>query len=414
MSLVRPVGRVAVLGAGMAGVSTAIFLARRGYHVTLYEEMDTALSGASRWNEGRIHLGYVYGADTTLNTAKHLLPGGLSFKPLVEELLEERIAPSVTQGDDRYLVHRKSVIAADPLEANLHAINDLVRSHPDAAAYLDDASNARVHRMSESELRNLTDSPDITAGFHVMERSIETQWLCDRLLDVVTNTPGLTLRTGARVLSATPVRTEDGPWRVATPEDTETFDLVVNTAWNGLLEIDKTAGLPLNFEWSHRYRISLFATTKRNVPVGSMFVAVGPFGIFKNHNDRIFYMSWYQTGLRTYTEGLSAIRPAPMTKTEAVEFIDRTRGALERLMPPVAEVFANVETLRLEGGFVLAQGTGRLDDPAASLHKRDKFGVRRRGNFLSVDTGKFATAPWVARRVADMVTGEGRLSQVAE
>jgi glycine/D-amino acid oxidase-like deaminating enzyme len=398
----------------MAGVSTAIFLARRGYDVTLYEEMDDALSGASRWNEGRIHLGYVYGADTTLNTAKRLLPGGLSFKPLVEELLEERIAPSVTQGDDRFLVHRKSVIAAEPLEANLRAINDLVRSHPDAGTYLEDASNARIHRMSEAELRGITDSPDIAAGFRVMERSIETQWLCDRLLDVVAHTPRLTLRTGAKVLSATPVGAEDGRWHVVTLDDSETFDFVVNTSWNGLLEIDKTAGLPLNFEWSHRYRTSLFMTTKKNVPLGSMFITVGPIGIFKNHNDRIFYLPWYETGLRTYTEKLRAIRPAPMTEADEAEFLDRTRAALERLMPPVAEVFENVETLRIQGGFVLAQGTGDLHDPAASLHKRDKFGVRRRGNFFSVDTGKFATAPWVARRVADMVSGEGQQTRAVE
>jgi hypothetical protein len=41
-----------------------------------------------------------------------------------------------------------------------------------------------------------------------------------------------------------------------------------------------------------------------------------------------------------------------------------------------------------------------LDDPTASLHRRDRFGVRRLGSSISVDTGKYSTAPWLARRLA--------------
>ena len=69
------------------GTSTALFLARRGCDVTLVDREGAVMQATSRWNEGKIHLGYLYGADPTLNTARHVIPGGLMFGALVEELI---------------------------------------------------------------------------------------------------------------------------------------------------------------------------------------------------------------------------------------------------------------------------------------------------------------------------------------
>ncbi len=60
-----PAPSVAVLGAGILGSSVALFLARRGALVTLFDARDRPFEGASRWNEGKIHLGYIYAADQT-------------------------------------------------------------------------------------------------------------------------------------------------------------------------------------------------------------------------------------------------------------------------------------------------------------------------------------------------------------
>jgi hypothetical protein len=42
---------------------------------------------ASRWNEGKIHLGYLYANDASLDTARRMIPGGLAFADLMQELL---------------------------------------------------------------------------------------------------------------------------------------------------------------------------------------------------------------------------------------------------------------------------------------------------------------------------------------
>ena len=56
------------------GSATALFLSRRRVRVTLFDAADQPFAGASRWNEGKIHLGYLYTADPSLDTADVCCP----------------------------------------------------------------------------------------------------------------------------------------------------------------------------------------------------------------------------------------------------------------------------------------------------------------------------------------------------
>ena len=94
------IAHVAVLGGGIMGCCTALQLARRGLTVTIVDAAGALMTGASRWNEGKIHLGYLYAADPSLATARRLLPGGLAFRPLMEDLLGQSIAPAVADHDE--------------------------------------------------------------------------------------------------------------------------------------------------------------------------------------------------------------------------------------------------------------------------------------------------------------------------
>jgi glycine/D-amino acid oxidase-like deaminating enzyme len=91
--------RIAILGGGMLGTCTALELARRGRRSTLFEGASTLLQGASRWSEGKIHLGFVYAGDPTLRTAQRLLPGGLAFAGLVSRLVQRTLDASITAED---------------------------------------------------------------------------------------------------------------------------------------------------------------------------------------------------------------------------------------------------------------------------------------------------------------------------
>ncbi len=198
--------RVAILGAGIMGSSLALFLARRGIGVALFDQADAPVAGASRWNEGKIHLGYLYGADPTLRTARHVVPGGLHFGRLVSELVGCDLAPHTTADDDVYVVHRRSVVDTAPLRAQFDAVSAVIREQRDARRYLVDVSTAHASPLSPTELRALANPEEVVAGFRVPERSVNTGWVADRLGDALAGEPRVSVRTGTTITRVEPGR----------------------------------------------------------------------------------------------------------------------------------------------------------------------------------------------------------------
>lgn len=394
--------RVAVLGAGIMGCSVALFLARKGAEVTLFDAAGSPFAAASRWNEGKIHLGYIYSADPSLRTAEHVMPGGLLFRPLVEELLDVSLAPVITSEDDIYLCHRQSVVSPETMINYFQQVTQRVKAHPDATRYLADVSNCAVNKLTNAELGALTSSPDIVAGFRVPERSVQTTWLADRFMAAVAAEKRIEQQMNTTI---TAVRALDdnneGPWRVDSSVGSfAPYDYVINALWQGRMAIDQTAGLKPVGTWSNRYRLSLFLRTKERVTSPCVIIATGPFGDIKNYNGRDFYLSWYPVGLRAES---SAISP-PAVEDLLIPGHELLTGAifehLEEFFPWIALIREKSESVAIEGGWVFAAGRGQLSDPSSTLHRRSDFGVTRTGSYISVDTGKYSTAPWLAHALA--------------
>lgn len=397
------VPRIAILGAGIMGTSTALFLARGGAHVTLFDAAPVPLAGASRWNEGKIHLGHLYAGDPSLRTAARLLPGGLAFKRLAETLIGSPIDQAVSADDDLYLVHRASVVDADTSGRYYDAVTAVAAAHPDAASYLSPVSGARVQRLTRAELEATCDTAHITAGFRVPERSVSTRWIADRLVQALAAEPRIEMRLGTTVTGvATGIHGLRGPLRVCVGATEEgPFDAVVNALWEGRLAVDASAGLTPPPTWSHRYRVSVFLQTTRPVTVPSAVIATGPFGDAKNYNGRDLYLSWYPTGL--LAEGHAVDPPTPPTLDDAAHahLADDVLARLGTVLPWVTSLASLTETRRIAGGWVYAEGRGPLDDARSTLHRRDRIGIKREGQYVSVDTGKYSIAPWLARTIAD-------------
>ena len=71
----------------------------------------------------------------------------------------------------------------------------------------------------------------------------------------------------------------------------------------------------------------------------------------------------------------------------------------------MADLAGAASELEVHGGWVYAVGQGSLADRASSLHQRDKFVVSVDRGYISVDTAKYSLAPWLAERVAGLVSG---------
>ncbi|MGE0035557.1 MAG: FAD-dependent oxidoreductase [Xanthobacteraceae bacterium] len=396
--------RIAVLGAGIMGCSLAMFLARRGADVTLIDEADAPFARTSRWNEGKIHLGYLYAGDPSLATARKMLTGGLAFRPLVEELIGAPISDAATSQDDVFLVHHTSIVAPDAMNRYFAAVSELIRSHPDVASYPVDVSQARSYALTARELSEISGSPLIVSGFRVPERSIQTQWLADRFAGAVLAEPHIAFLANTRVLEVD--KGENG-WTVkSTGSIEERFDIIINALWEGRIAIDSAVGIAADVDVSYRYRLALFVRTDQPIALPNAVIATGPFGDVKNYNGTDFYLSWYPAGLIADAAGPTPPALPPRDGATDSNVAAETFAALAALLPGVQNVRSHVAEMAVEGGWVVAPGTGALSDPACKLHQRDRFGVRRYGSFITVDTGKYSTAPWLAKQIVDELLGE--------
>jgi hypothetical protein len=264
----------------------------------------------------------------------------------------------------------------------------------------------RPHReLTAGELATFTPSSDIVAGFAVAERSVDTQWLADKYTAALLAEPLVELRLNTVISGAAPVESVDGKWRVAAcPHADGDFDLIVNALWEGRPAVDVTAGLLPTPGWSHRYRLALFAMTSRPLQTRSTLISVGPFGDVKNYDGTNFYLSWYPVGLRALGHELAPPAPPMLDPAEEISVIAGVRAGLAPLVLGVDEILDSATEIKVRGGYVFAQGKGALDDRRSSLHRRNSFGIRRRGNYLSIDTGKFSTAPLLAEQLVAEVT----------
>ena len=392
--------RVGILGAGIMGCSLALFLARRGVRVTLIDAASAPFTRASRWNEGKIHLGFLYAGDPSLATARKMVPGGLAFRPIVEELIGRSIAPAISLTDDIYLTHRNSIVTADAMAAYFAQVDDLIRDHGGGDRYLADPKPSR--RLTSAQLAAITDSADIMGGFAVPERSVQTHVVADWFLHAIKAQSEITTYFNCRVTGLTQ---RDKGWRInATPALDGPFDIVINALWEGRAAIDAAAGVADGEAWSYRYRQLLFARTARSCDLPSAMIATGPFGDIKNYNGRDLYVSWYPAGLAIDTTDVAAQGEPANDPAMQRALIERTLLGLAPYFPRLRGVLDDAQIV-VGGGWVVAPGRGTLGDATSDLHRRDRFGVRRSGSYISVDTGKYSTAPWLAQRIAEEVMG---------
>ena len=385
------------------GSSAALLLARqRGVRVTLFDRAAAPFEGASRWNEGKIHLGYLYGGDPSLATARRLLPGGLRFRALTEQLIGCSLDGRITERGDVYLVHRRSVVDASSAGRYFAAVNELTRRHDAAHRYLVDVSTAAVEELSADELATSYNTAEIVAGFRVPEHSVQTGWVADRFVDALTAS-SIDLRLATKIVAVRRTSPAD-PIFVETQDGSDgPYDAVINTLWDGRLRVDASIDLPPPASYSHRFRLALFLRTHSPVALPSTVVATGPFGDVKNYTGRDLYVSWYPAGLIAEGQGVDPPSVGQITVDVRDRVSDETIRGLSAIIPELIDVQADAASVTVAGGWVSAAGHGSLADPLSSLHRREKVGITRSGGYFTIDTGKYSIAPWLAEEVVKMV-----------
>lgn len=392
---------VAVIGGGLQGCCLALALAERGIAVDLIESAPQIMQGASRFNEGKIHLGYTYAADASLTTARRQARGAVTFSPLLRRWVGRAFDKIPVSAPVRYGVHVESQFQPAELHRRYEAIADVIlHEFEDAGSdYLGVRDPHDIAHIAPEVLAGVDESR-VTAIFSTGERSIEPTSLADAVVAAISRSPLINVLTGipvnevATAGSALKVSAKCGEWE-------QRYDFVLNASWNGRLAIDESLGVPLPPSWNFRVKHFLRVQLDRDLPsLPTMTLVLGPFGDVVPYTQRDLYLSWYPVGRTAWT---CAVSPGPdLLKLDE----DAQRQVRDGIMTSLAEIFpslrgieANVVESRLCGGFIYAEGRSDLDDPETTLHSR-RSEIVRQGNYFSVNPGKLGYAPALAEEAA--------------
>jgi hypothetical protein len=403
--------RTAVLGGGLQGACAALELASSGISVDLYDRNDCCLTQASFCNEGKIHLGYVYANDTTLNTARTLIKGALNFMPLIRKWLGSGVDTIPISTPFHYAVHDSSLLSvrqvADYFECCHRIALEESRGH--LGDYFGSDYRKPATLLSEKERSVLFDCSSTKAVFRTPEIAIDPEALAGLVRARLAADPKIQFLGRAFVRSVTPGdRSLEVEFEQSGGIEKAKYDHVVNALWEGRLAVDLTAGLPPERPWlyrlKHYLRMSAPGIASR---IPSTTIVLGPFGDVVRFESGLLYLSWYPQGLRGFSTDISP--PAWQGQLDTQTALEMQAGILSGLasvVPSVERLSGNaVDSCQVKAGVIFAWGTTDITDRASGLHERSAIGVRSRGGLHSVDTGKLTMAPLFGTVVADRIRG---------
>jgi glycine/D-amino acid oxidase-like deaminating enzyme len=284
--------RVAVLGGGYQGCCTAIELAGRDTQVVLYDRNSFLLAGAATANEGKIHLGYVYGGDRSFATARQMLSGSLPFASMMRRYLESG-APFALSKPYVYAVHRSSLYTVEDMAAYYDAVHELGVTAPDQGGYFGINLEVPPRRLTGAELDGLFDPAHVAAAFETVEVAIDSVALAEKMQARIEQGPRSEVRTEWTVEA---VGGDDGNLTVRSrgvsgDVDSDRFDAVVNALWDGRLLIDASRGIRPTRKWMHRLKHGIRLRVAELPVLPSVTFALGPFGDLVNYGNGLLHVS---------------------------------------------------------------------------------------------------------------------------
>ena len=168
--------QVAILGGGVSGCLTACLLSDEGYDVSLVDRNERLMSAASRWNEGKIHLGFTYTGLPSLATAGLMIEGAAVFEDVIEQITGVTLPDCWYSAPVVYLVDPQSLFPAETLWERARAVADLLvqraETKPGLRRYR--GGGPVLQAQSPAEAVAATGLGRVRAAWRTPERAIAT------------------------------------------------------------------------------------------------------------------------------------------------------------------------------------------------------------------------------------------------
>src|SRR5215831_14059286 len=368
---------VAVLGGGLQGCCIAVALARRGITVDLFDRDQSLLSRAAVANEGKIHLGYMYAGDPSFLTARMMMRGALAFAPFFARHLDMPIHDIARSDPAVYLVHRETQRPVEHIADYLQRVHAMVREAADGCdgAYFGADLKADLRRWSDDE-RRTEFGPAVLAAFDTPEMAVDPVELARRLRDFIAAEPRIRPHLAHTVCSV-----EDDGGRLAVISDTgsgrarQSYDHVINAAWDGQFAIDEKRGHRPDRSWLHRLKYGVSFRRPATIRPKSVTVVLGPFGEVVTFGTGMTYLTWYPVCMQGLSDAVTPppwrVYPQEPDEPQRSRLIEDTLAALTELVPALRALDrASMADVTVKGGVIVAWGATDIDDPQSELHRR--------------------------------------------
>lgn len=372
------------------GCLTALGMAEVGWRVVLFERKLRLMDGASRGNEGKVHLGFTYGLDRTEATRSVMLDYGSRFESALARLVDVGEEQLFLHRRQHYAVHEDSALPDEGVARHMHAIAQALRER---------GSDWDVRQLAKSEreqafgarIRDVWEVPEGTVDCVALGRLVDSAVRAEPRIEIRTSTAVGQISNDARPVITDPAGRPLGQ-----------FDKVVNAAWDDMPRIEGAAGAAVP-EYCLRAKAGFIARMTGGEPKMPLTTVYGSFGDVVPQGDGSCYISWYPSCLMGFTTGYEDGHGWYDRLVESFDFTSAYRGSLAAFADLIPGFSALPDPERRLGGPILAVAVTDIPDLDSKLHQRTMFGFHVRGNVVAVDTGKLTCGPGLALELRDLL-----------
>lgn len=359
--------RIAVVGGGVFGCTAALALSTDAHEVSLFERRNEILSGASRNNQNRLHLGFHYPRD--LETARQCKAG---FDRFVE------MFPDAISAD----FPNKYFIASS---GSLTTPEDYLRFCRTAGL-----TYSEIDMETEREVRNC--DLGILCGEVVYDCAVLRSVLRGRL----DRAPSIVVRTATEVSR---IARGEGGYRLGLADGGTAgpFDSVVNCSYDELNRLTAQLGHEVV---DRQFEYTVVPIVAIDMPRQGITILDGPFMTLLPHGKTSNYLL-YHVRLTVVAQDFGPTRArswsdpatAPFARMEKVAYFERMRDECAEFIPAVRR----------------ARLVGFLEGPRMVLARREHDDARPSllraygEGYVTVFSGKIDHCTWVADAVRALI-----------
>lgn len=379
--------KVGIIGAGIAGCTTALEMAKNGHEVTIFEQNADILQGTSSRTPGRMGLGYHY---FDFDTAKLYMEQTINFIKRYPDCFLGNDSNQSHLQNGHYFIVNDSLIETQELMYTYDQVaaeyEKMVREDPSNNIF----NTTHLHRsLNPREYRDEIDSSKVSFAIETKERLLDWKKFDHRLRDEISNYSNIRIITDYKIDDVS--MAQDGKFILLSNGDARgvedhSFDYIVNCSWQNIDLINQEIGLgdaniqKEDHKASTTSRLKLLAEVEIPAELQnshSMFFCVGPHAMFSNLGNGVGRLTYAPvTNFDTTTdikmpENFERWLSSGLNEEESAEYGQKIIDGVSQYIPAMKDA----KLIKVMAGIVKSKGDVQLSDKDSSFHKRNYSGV---------------------------------------